>query len=393
MPVLVEEIFETYRKKYSLTLLAGESGLKNIARTVYIIEDIETSSFLKGGELAITTGLSTLHEPDWIRRLLPVLIEKNISGLIVNVGKYIFPEDITPEQKRLCDAHGLPLFIMPWDIYLSDITQEFWNQILTARQKNAEIVNAFKNVLFADPPSPDALSTLHLHGYADDDSYQTALMRVPELLTGDHPVMQKIEYTISFHFPEEVNRILYFSTDDLFLFVFHNVDGSAVRQILEAAYDCLPPSFAAGVRAGVSHKSPKDLKTGFKQAKAALQISEVRQRAFTWFSDLRSWQIYLSVSDQGLLRHYCFSKLEPLLQDQKMGPVYIDTLEQYLTHNGHLNRIAEAMNCHRNTVLYRTGKIRELLAVDLDDGGERFRLNMAVSMYRYLEIFPDYKAE
>ena len=46
MPVLVEEIFETYRKKYSLTLLAGESGLKNIARTVYIIEDIETSSFL-----------------------------------------------------------------------------------------------------------------------------------------------------------------------------------------------------------------------------------------------------------------------------------------------------------------------------------------------------------
>ena len=267
MPVLVEEIFETYRKKYSLTLLAGESGLKNIARTVYIIEDIETSSFLKGGEFAITTGLSTLHEPDWIRRLLPVLIEKNISGLIVNVGKYLFPEDITPEQKRLCDAHGLPLFIMPWDVYLSDITQEFWNQILTARQKNAEIVNAFQQVLFADPPSPEALSTLRLHGYADDDLYQTALLRVPEHLAGDHPVIQKLEYTISFHFPEEVNRILYFSTDDLFLFVFHNVDGSAIRRILDAAYDCLPPSFAAGVRAGVSHNSPKDLRPALSRQK------------------------------------------------------------------------------------------------------------------------------
>ena len=119
----------------------------------------------------------------------------------------------------------------------------------------------------------------------------------------------------------------------------------------------------------------------------------MRERPFTYFADLKSWQIYLSVSDQSLIRHYCFSKLNPLLQDQKMGCVYIDTLEQYLLCNGHLSRIAEAMNCHRNTVLYRTGKIRELLAVDLDDGGERFRLNMAVSMYRYLEIFPDYKAE
>ena len=393
MAVLMEEIYAAYKKQYGLSLLAGSSGLKNTIRTIYMIEDIETSSFLRGGELAITTGLSTLHEPGWIGRLLPVLIERHVCGLIVNTGKYIFPEDISPELRRLCDAQGLPLLTMPWEVYLSDITQEFWNQILSARQKNAEIVGAFKNALFSDRPSAEARSVLHQYGYADNDIYQIALLRFPELLTPDHPVLQKMEHSIRFHFPEEADRILHFPADEWFLLIFHNVNGAVSRRILKTVFDCFLPAFAAAVRAGFSHEHPQNLKTAFLQARASLQISCARQLSITYFSDLGPWQIYLSVSDQSRLHDYCNRALAPLLADHKNRAVCIDTLEQYLACNGHLNKTAQALSCHRNTVQYRIGKIRELLAVDLDDGNERFRLHMAISMYRYLEIFPDYKAE
>ena len=48
--------------RYQLTQLAGNAGLHADISWVYLMEDIENTDFLRGGELVITTGMSIHSE-------------------------------------------------------------------------------------------------------------------------------------------------------------------------------------------------------------------------------------------------------------------------------------------------------------------------------------------
>lgn len=52
----------------------------------------------------------------------------------------------------------------------------------------------------------------------------------------------------------------------------------------------------------------------------------------------------------------------------------LETLYQYLICSGSIQKIAEAMFCHRNTVNYRVRILRETLGLPLDNVQDRFEL-------------------
>lgn len=83
--------------------------MENIVSWVYISEDISTSTFLNGGELIITTGVTSGEREDWLRAFIKELIKRGTCGLILNTGRYIFEEDITDEIVRLCYRYSFPL--------------------------------------------------------------------------------------------------------------------------------------------------------------------------------------------------------------------------------------------------------------------------------------------
>jgi hypothetical protein len=53
------------------------------------------------------------------------------------------------------------------------------------------------------------------------------------------------------------------------------------------------------------------------------------------------------------------------------------TLRAYLEHDRSLTRTAQALFIHKNTLLYRLGRIRELIECDLDDPDERLLLRLS----------------
>ena len=76
---------------------------------------------------------------------------------------------------------------------------------------------------------------------------------------------------------------------------------------------------------------------------------------------------------------------EPILTirayDERHGTELCETLEQYLLHVGDPVAAAKALHVHRNTLLYRINKVRELTNMDLSDGNER----LAAQLYFRLE--------
>ena len=101
MAVTLNTVFNTFSSRFKLKQIAGKDGLSQCVSWVYYTEDPETIEFIRGGELAITTGLnierqkfnSASYSEEYITSFLKELIDNFInhraSGLIINIGKYI----------------------------------------------------------------------------------------------------------------------------------------------------------------------------------------------------------------------------------------------------------------------------------------------------------------
>ena len=125
MPLQLRQLYQETRAKYRLELICGDAGLDRLIDWVYVAEDRSTTDFLYGGELIITTGMAKSDSPTWLRRFIADLIGRNTCGLILNMGKYLHPSDITEEIRALCDTHSYPLIAMAWETHLYDITRDY----------------------------------------------------------------------------------------------------------------------------------------------------------------------------------------------------------------------------------------------------------------------------
>jgi len=69
--------------------------------------------------------------------------------------------------------------------------------------------------------------------------------------------------------------------------------------------------------------------------------------------------------------------------DRENGTGYYDTIRMYLNCSYHIQKTAEAMHTHKNTLLYRITRIQELFGVDLRSNRDVFELNLGLSALTY----------
>lgn len=137
MALFLSDLYKETKEKYELSLIAGENGLHRELNWVYVAEDQANSSFLRPGELIISTGALYDHTEKWLIHFIRLLIEKQTCGLILNIGKHILQTDITPSVLAFCEEHRFPLFVMPWHIHIYDITRDYYHRIfLESRSEN-----------------------------------------------------------------------------------------------------------------------------------------------------------------------------------------------------------------------------------------------------------------
>ena len=78
--------------------------------------------------------------------------------------------------------------------------------------------------------------------------------------------------------------------------------------------------------------------------------------------------------------------LGPLLDsDTRSNIDPIETLEGFFHYNGNLSETARAMHLHRNSLLYRLGRIEELLGHSLEDPELRLSIQLALKIRHLLE--------
>ena len=76
------------------------------------------------------------------------------------------------------------------------------------------------------------------------------------------------------------------------------------------------------------------------------------------------------------------SALGPLLaHDRDNNADLVGTLGAFFAANGSPKEAAERLQVHRNTVLYRLDRVRDITGYDLEDANLRLRLHLALHVH------------
>lgn len=129
-------------------LLAGEKGLNREISWPYVRMTESISQWLYGGELIFVTYTDMGKEDNSLLALLKECIEKKLSGIVIlidNKCTNAIPQNVVDRANE----EGFPMFIMPWDIKLIDITQEILFKIEQKREESKNAKHFLESLIFS----------------------------------------------------------------------------------------------------------------------------------------------------------------------------------------------------------------------------------------------------
>lgn len=166
-------------------------------------------------------------------------------------------------------------------------------------------------------------------------------------------------------------------------------DAAHLRQLEELAQATherlaqLSPQVRIAVGIGRPGTGLAGLRRSFGQALEALTLARnlFDGNRVLPFSDLGVYRLLCRLQHSEELAEFYDQTLGSLAQyDVAHNMELIPTLEAFFAHHGNVSQTAESLYLHRNSLLYRLERIREITGLDLDDADDRFSLQLALKI-------------
>lgn len=146
------------------------------------------------------------------------------------------------------------------------------------------------------------------------------------------------------------------------------------------------PFYSGGLGqiAGDLHAIPQ----AWREAQQALEIGRrlFGEGTLHSFARLGIYRLLFPLFGEQALLDFYQETLGPLLDAENRGnQALLETLEGFFLCNGNLSETARTMHLHRNSLLYRLGRIEELLGRSLEDAELRLSLQIALKIRVLLE--------
>ncbi len=151
-----------------------------------------------------------------------------------------------------------------------------------------------------------------------------------------------------------------------------------VGPLRDALADSVPALRAAASRV----VALTSIRRAFHEARCALEATSFGDEPppqVASHRDLGAFTLLLALQDEEALRAYSDGLLAAILtSDDDYGPELLRSVEAFIEENGHWERAAKRLYCHRHTLRYRIRKVEELTGRDLGNARDRIELWMAI---------------
>ncbi len=377
-----------------LTLATGEEHAQSSVRWVHSTELLDPTPWLRGGELLLTTGLQ-LSGAKPQREFVERLAEREIAGLGFGTGfvhKKV-PAAVLNAARKL----GFPLFEVPYELPFIAVTERVFAQLLNERyellQRNMAgdvLAEALTGRLY-----PDELQS-RLRPFGIGESAAVLAFALHEPSTAASTLEAILERTGAHSLVALRNGLLCAVVD---------CDGAEESNPThpvvahEASTAVSPPpsdpvelarrvrtelkTRFGEVRASASRPAPTHmLRRSFHEARCALEavrLANGNAPEVASYKDLGAFQLLLSLQDDEALASYCQSVLGPVESDEgEYGDELLRSLDVFIEQNGHWERAAQALYCHRHTLRYRIKRVEQLTGRDFTHARDRIEFWLAL---------------
>ncbi|MCR5153305.1 MAG: PucR family transcriptional regulator ligand-binding domain-containing protein [Lachnospiraceae bacterium] len=381
MGFTVEDMLIVGRKRYKMDLVAGKNGWANSISWLLMVEDTTITTAFMGKELAVTTGLGFPTKEKLIE-LISILNVHHAAGLVVNTGFYI--KDIPKEVLDLADECDLPIIEVPWEVSMADMIKELTVSIFLQSQTDEQISSAFITAIEHPEPADEYRKELSA-SFDTDGRFQVVAFATKTLDSMDSMDRKRIGYRLQIYLENISHNAHFFYYNGYFLLIFNAVDDASRDEIMEGFLHRVKqrmPDQEVFVGIGSPVNDVSDVHISYKRAEYALKCAMEEGKLSESFDELGLERLFYAVSDTRLLKEMRDELLKPLMEyDEKHSSDLIKTLSLYLKHNGSVSKVSAEMFIHKNTIIYRMGKIKELLGNDLEDGITRLSYYLATLIY------------
>ncbi|HEY5287641.1 MAG TPA: PucR family transcriptional regulator ligand-binding domain-containing protein [Solirubrobacteraceae bacterium] len=388
-----------------LTLATGEENASANVRWVHSSELLDPTPWLRGGELLLTTGLQlTGARPQ--REFVERLAECEIAGLGFGTGfvhKKI-PAGVINTARKL----GFPLFEVPYELPFIAITERVFAQLLNERyellQRNMAgdvLAEALTGRLYPD----ELQARLRPFGIGESAAVLAFAMGEPGTAASSLEAILERE---GCHSLVALRDGLLCAVVDCEAPAPRGAQGASANAKLstaaadvsfapepdQASDEHYPIELArlirgelqsgfGDVRAAASRPAPThNLRRSFHEARCALEAVRLANGSapeVASYKDLGAFQLLLSLQDDDALASYCHSVLGPIESDEGgYGDELLRSLDVFIEQNGHWERAAQALYCHRHTLRYRIKRIEQLTGRDFSHARDRIEFWLAL---------------
>lgn len=392
--------YQEILKLHSLTkskLVAGKTGLDRMVRWVHFIDLPDVIPWVQGGELLIITGIGLEGDKRRLTKLVKEIIQKNLAGLIINLGPYI--ETIPEEVIELADLACFPVFELPWEVKLVEVTQEICSCIVMKHLEERSISDFMEQLLLKPVEDAESLIQRALAFNYDLSSMQqvaiVSLRGLPEYRQKQGITEEQGMIVLKMQLEQQVRMVLVRRgknclsmawMDTLVLLMPSGKKTVEARQnvvILAAVVEALNTQFPdLSVAAGLGKRVKElcDVRQSYLQAHKALRLANFKRnsRPVYVYEQLGIYKLLFDIPLEKL-RSYYEEIIEPLHEyDTRYKMDLVSSLFVYFEENGNVVQTAKRLFVHRNTLDYRLKKIEDVTGKNLNDPYDRLTLQLGV---------------
>lgn len=388
--------------------VAGMNGMNRQVRWFYVAECFDDTreiiDWLYGGELVFITGLGLKGDSETLVELVEKLNARNASGLVIYIGPYI--TDIPDQAAILADRLGFPVFRLPWEVKLVDVTRDLCGAIIQKEMEEKSLDNLLESILLNDSHiDEDVADRAAYYGYDLTGNCQVCIIDINNFSTflkengiRDEKNITDIKINLKGIVQETMLRYnlkapMTVKSDSVIILM--KVQGSNTDILKRMMGDIRKYTekklYGLDISAGVGNPYSEftEMKKSFKEAEQALQISKLTgaDNNICFYNELGIYSLLLNIRDTQVLEKYYHTVLDPIVKyDSMNSSELLATLEMLIRENGNITTTAEKLFIHRNTLKYRIQKIEEITEYDLRNLKDLTELGLGLMAGRILKI-------
>lgn len=375
-------------------LIAGHRGLDREILKVGIL-DWEFEAIVKGelldsdfirGEFVLSNLMYAKDHPEYILGLMVHLVQSGVSGLGV---KDVYYRELPPDALRYADEHSFPVFIFH-TTYVEDIITQ-----INERVKAINDYEALENKV-------DLLVKMHLNkavvrevAMELNSSFRETFFVLyfkEKRFVSEERLIAAIEGIKKSKIFGATDSVLKYRSGILLILTFDMLEPEAYRKkvsyFLQAVglprgeYTAGVGNLHAGSRTGLS-----ELGLGVSESLFAERTAEVTGQPLCHFRETGIYGVLLPTQGDVWLHNFYAGIIGPLRQhDEKFNTELLETAIAFVEQDGNVQKTADALFVHKNTIRYRINKIKELLGMEELELGFLEQLSAAVKLHKIYHL-------